>query len=43
MGMWKLGVEIRRKVKAVNPDVEFHQIWELVGYWSLREQSENSG
>lgn len=42
-GTWKFRVELRRKVKALNTDVEFYQIWPLVGYWSLREQSGNSG
>lgn len=42
-GTWKFRVEIRRKVKVVNTDVEFHQIWQLVSSRSLREQSENSG
>lgn len=38
--MWKFKVELWRKVKAVNTDLEFHQIWKLVGYWSLRERFE---
>lgn len=43
IGTWKFRVELRTKVKALNTDVEFYQIWRLVHYWSLREQSGNSG
>lgn len=36
--MWKFRVELKRKVKAVTTDLEFHQIWQpLTGYWSLKE------
>lgn len=32
-GRWEFRVEPKRKVKAVNTDLEVHRIWQVVGYW----------